>query len=133
MTGVVLEAGNLRFGGGVQVAASFLDEVAALKREPPCGRRYPWLDDVRVVASPEVLANVDPNLIDALRVTRMVRKHSPIKSILRLARPGTLTRSSWCSVLCTPADRPPSKSWDSRMSPHCTAARQASMKLARQP
>lgn len=55
---VVVFADNLRFGGGVQVAASFLDELADLLLEEHCLERFPWLADLRICASPEVVASL---------------------------------------------------------------------------
>jgi glycosyltransferase involved in cell wall biosynthesis len=55
---VLLNVGNLRSGGGLQVGASFLDEVARLAGTPVAAERWPWLaSDTVVEASPEVMAN----------------------------------------------------------------------------
>src|SRR4051812_15763382 len=55
---VLLNLGNLRSGGGLQVGASFLDEVAKWAETSEARHRWPWLDSGTVVeASYEVVAN----------------------------------------------------------------------------
>ncbi len=48
---VLIDAGNLRVGGGVQVGASFVDELAALVQDEVALARWPWLADVVVEVS----------------------------------------------------------------------------------
>ncbi len=65
MTGprVLLNLGNLRSGGGLQVGASFLDEVAGWRERRRRQERWPWLaTDTVVEASPEVIANSTADL-----------------------------------------------------------------------
>lgn len=54
---VLLDMSNLVVGGGVQVGASFVDELASLVQDPDTLRRWPWLADVVVEASDVVVAN----------------------------------------------------------------------------
>ncbi|WP_322920492.1 glycosyltransferase [Nocardioides renjunii] len=54
---VLIDMSNLVVGGGVQVGASFLDELARLVGDPQALRRWPWLRDVAVEASEAVVAN----------------------------------------------------------------------------
>ncbi|RYC11534.1 glycosyltransferase [Nocardioides zhouii] len=54
---VLIDAGNLVAGGGVQVGASFLDELGRRAHDPEAQQRWPWLADVVVEASEEVVAN----------------------------------------------------------------------------
>lgn len=65
---VLINAANLRHGGGVQVAASFLDELATLVQEAPALEQFPWLPDVEVLASPEVLLNTREATVASLGV-----------------------------------------------------------------
>ena len=68
---------NLRSGGALQVASSFLDELSVLREDREVLGRHPWLADrVDVVASPQVLANVtNPH---SLRAVRTGRRRSPL-------------------------------------------------------
>jgi glycosyltransferase involved in cell wall biosynthesis len=63
---VLIDAGNLRHGGGVQVAASFLQEVATMSRSGTHGP-YPWLPGLIVEASEEVIANLSEETRRILR------------------------------------------------------------------
>ncbi len=54
---VLLDMSNLVVGGGVQVGASFLDELATIVADPDAARRWPWLADAVVEASDVVVAN----------------------------------------------------------------------------
>src|SRR5690606_1166829 len=51
---VLVDASNLRVGGGVQVAASFLDELLPAMDDDRLLARYPWLGDTDVEVSPVV-------------------------------------------------------------------------------
>jgi glycosyltransferase involved in cell wall biosynthesis len=64
MTSVLIDASNLHVGGGVQVAGSFLDELATLTRE--LDSDVTWPSEIRVEASPEVMANVASNTVQTL-------------------------------------------------------------------
>lgn len=55
---VLVDLSNLVVGGGVQVGASFLDELSRLTDDPGACRRWPWLSDLVVEASDVVVANV---------------------------------------------------------------------------
>ena len=55
---VLVDMSNLVVGGGVQVGASFVDELGRLQEDPEARRRWPWLSDVVVEASDIVVANV---------------------------------------------------------------------------
>jgi glycosyltransferase involved in cell wall biosynthesis len=55
---VVVDAGNVVRGGGIQVASSFLDEICRLRLEAEPGRTWPWLATAELRVSPEVLANM---------------------------------------------------------------------------
>lgn len=58
---VLFNASNLLVGGGVQVAASVLDEWALLVDDPGIGEAYPWFPEtLEIHASAQVLANADP-------------------------------------------------------------------------
>lgn len=54
---VLVDLSNLVVGGGVQVGASFLDELGRLADDPEARARWPWLCDVVVEASDVVVAN----------------------------------------------------------------------------
>ncbi len=54
---VLIDMANLVVGGGLQVGASFLDELSRLSADPTSRERWPWLDDVVVEASEQVVAN----------------------------------------------------------------------------
>ena len=70
---VLIDAANLHSGGGVQVAASFLDELAMLRNDADALATYPWLSDVRVEASPTVCANIAPETARDLGVVERAR------------------------------------------------------------
>jgi glycosyltransferase involved in cell wall biosynthesis len=55
---VLIDVSNLEVGGGVQVGASFLDELGRLHQDPEARRRWPWLTNVVIEASEAVLANL---------------------------------------------------------------------------
>lgn len=78
---VLLDLSNLVVGGGVQVGASFLDEVATLAADPDARQRWPWLADVVVEASEVVVANttgsspdLDLRVIDGRPAARLRRR-----------------------------------------------------------
>ncbi|MCW2738726.1 glycosyltransferase [Nocardioides sp.] len=78
---VLLDMSNLVVGGGVQVGASFLDELARLVRDPDALRRWPWLEDIVVEVSPEVSANatgdrddLSVRVVDGRPVARLRRR-----------------------------------------------------------
>lgn len=71
---VLIDASNLHSGGGVQVAASFLDELAALAEQPDVMDRYPWLGQIHVEVSNEVRADVTLRTLSALSL-RTVDRH----------------------------------------------------------
>ncbi|MGN0063336.1 MAG: glycosyltransferase [Nocardioides sp.] len=66
---VLISAANLRVGGGVQVASSFLDELAFLRTDEQALLTFPWLAGALVVrASSAVLADTRPETAAALDV-----------------------------------------------------------------
>lgn len=64
--GVLIDAGNLHSGGGLQAAASFLDELATVARRPASYTTYPWLRHLDVEASTRVLGSVSAASRDLL-------------------------------------------------------------------
>lgn len=71
--GVLIDASNLRVGGGLQVAASVLDELADLALDPDVTATFPWFPgDMIVEASPDVLSNCGPGVsrLDVVRTSR---------------------------------------------------------------
>ncbi|NYH87726.1 glycosyltransferase [Actinopolymorpha rutila] len=68
---VLIDASNLHHGGGLQVATSFLSELAALRADPGEVAACPWLRDVDIEVSPAVSANLaDAGVELPLRVVR---------------------------------------------------------------
>lgn len=64
MTTVLIDASNLHVGGGVQVASSFLDELADLTRSlDPVAI---WPSEVRVEVSDAVMAQISSNTVSTL-------------------------------------------------------------------
>lgn len=53
---VLIDASNLRTGGGVQVAASFVDELAKLETDPSIRGAYPWIQGITITVSSCVAA-----------------------------------------------------------------------------
>lgn len=51
---VLFSASNLHVGGGVQVAASLVDEILAMANDSEIVEKLPWLPDVDFEVSPEV-------------------------------------------------------------------------------
>ena len=70
---VLVDASNLRAGGGVQVAGSFLDELARFSDDAFLVSRYPWIETVDVEATPEVIANLAPDTAQRLGVVETNR------------------------------------------------------------
>jgi glycosyltransferase involved in cell wall biosynthesis len=64
---LLIDASNLRVGGGVQVAASFLDELAALQEKGEV-EQYRWLKTADVHASPVVARELGPGTSSRLSV-----------------------------------------------------------------
>lgn len=64
MTRVLIDASNLHVGGGVQVAGSFLDELAGLTRERDASATWP--SEIRVEASTQVIAQLSADTIGTL-------------------------------------------------------------------
>ncbi len=81
---VLIDLSNLRRGGGLQVGASFLDEVVRLRADDRALACWPWLATVDVEASDEVMANLarDPGDL-SLRVGTV----SPRRQVSGRARP----------------------------------------------
>lgn len=73
-TSALIDASNLHVGGGVQVAASFLDELAELIKEPEFRLQHPWVNNLHVVASNTVTANCNRETINALALNRRDRR-----------------------------------------------------------
>lgn len=71
---VIIDASNLRVGGGVQVAASFIDHVNEAARTPSAGAKYPWLDNLRIYLSPEVRANLTDEAHPSLHLRVRARR-----------------------------------------------------------
>lgn len=63
---VLIDASNLHGGGGVQVAASFLDELADCRASSETTLRYPWLHRLDVELSSAVQQNVEPGTVMAV-------------------------------------------------------------------
>lgn len=63
---VLIDASNLHSGGGVQVAASFLDELADISESAEMTTAYPWLPSTDVELSSAVERNVEPATVAAL-------------------------------------------------------------------
>lgn len=55
---VILNASNLENGGGVQVAASLIDELRAAQHDEDLLERFAWLSDVTIQATPQVCENL---------------------------------------------------------------------------
>ncbi|HEX5544274.1 MAG TPA: glycosyltransferase, partial [Nitrospira sp.] len=74
-------------GGGVQVAASFLDELSKLIEDPEAVRRFPWLrEGLTIEASLAVLVNLNSTAAERLCAKREERRWSD-GSIWRHVRP----------------------------------------------
>lgn len=68
---VVLDASNLAVGGGVQVAASLVDELARLQKDPQTIASNPWLPKLTFHLSPEVFKNLTaPPADGSIQITR---------------------------------------------------------------
>lgn len=70
---VLLDASNLTIGGGVQVAASLVDEFRQLQTMPDVVNAYPWLAEMSFRVSPEVEQNLTTK--DGTETTKVVRRH----------------------------------------------------------
>jgi glycosyltransferase involved in cell wall biosynthesis len=64
---VLLDASNLHTGGAVQVAASFLNELADIVEDQQANTRWPFLASTTVHASTQVASNVRVGALDHLR------------------------------------------------------------------
>lgn len=64
-TRVLVDASNLHVGGGVQVAASFLGEIASLVG---AGRAPSWLEEATIEASTEVFENLPSEATALLKI-----------------------------------------------------------------
>ena len=85
---IVVDAANLRTGGAITVAASFLDELGEILRDP---RQAPaWAADLRVHVSPEVLANLAPGTAVALPLEVLRRRPRDWRTWLRPPDPARL-------------------------------------------
>lgn len=93
MTSVLIDASNLRSGGGLQVATSFLDELADLVDDVETTRAFPWLSNVTVEASPELAANIQPASRRRV-VSHVARRHW--RDRRSWARPARLHDVSFC-------------------------------------
>lgn len=78
---VLLDMSNLVVGGGVQVGASLLDEVATLATDHEALSRWPWLPNVVVEASDVVISNatgswsdLDVRVVDGRPAARLRRR-----------------------------------------------------------
>jgi glycosyltransferase involved in cell wall biosynthesis len=67
---VLIDASNLHVGGGIQVAASFLDELATLRGLPG----YEWIDSARIEASPMVLQSMSVASLKNLPIRQVYRR-----------------------------------------------------------
>ena len=63
---VVVDMANLRMGGAVQVAASFLDELATLRADTGITERFPWIEHLQIEASTSVSKNLSPGTAASL-------------------------------------------------------------------
>ena len=80
---VLVDASNLHVGGGVQVAASFIDELGCLVSDESFANAHPWVREARFELSTSVFGNLqrepwplDVNCIDR-RPGRPVLPHRP--------------------------------------------------------
>ena len=85
MASVLIDASNLRVGGGVQAAASFIDELSDLRRDPQVVERHPWLPTAVVECSATVAESMktDPKAFSSLRIVdrspRELRRWFPVR------------------------------------------------------
>lgn len=91
---VLVDASNLHSGGGVQVASSFIEELARLQRLQEFQQRFPWLTNVVIEVSREVGANLPSEVMPA-----RVREVAPKSNIKRLI--GRDTKDSGYDVAFT--------------------------------
>lgn len=82
----VIDASNLHVGGGVQVASSFISEILTER----FNEEFPWLDDTRILVSPEVQANLHTD-------TRLMT-HVPGPTRKRASIPGLTTNTVWFDI-----------------------------------
>ena len=71
---VLMDSSNLRVGGGVQVAASLVDEILNLRKSAEMRQLHPWLAELRIEVSSQVAANLSVTVRDA---TLVVTPHKP--------------------------------------------------------
>lgn len=86
MENVLIDASNLRAGGGVQVASSFLDELSTAKNNPDTLARYPWLTRIHVEATPEVAQNLSPITKNNLHISIKSRRPNQLGIWVTAAR-----------------------------------------------
>lgn len=79
---VLIDASNLWGGGGLQVASSFLDELADLRQDPEIVARFPWLSDgeLAVEASEAVVENLTCDLRN-LPLTALGRRGATLSGL----------------------------------------------------
>ena len=73
---VLISAANLRVGGGVQVAASLIDEFAKLGADEAAAARYPWLRNATFEVSTEVRSNLAGSSADWMDLRTSSRRWS---------------------------------------------------------
>lgn len=90
---VLLDASNLHVGGGIQVAASFLNELVLLDPPPP------WLAKATVLASHEVMDNLSPE-------ARQLAQTHDTKASLSFLKPANAPAYSVAFTVFGPTYRP---------------------------
>lgn len=65
---VLIDAGNLVSGGGLQVGVSFLTELYSARRSPEFAERFPWIADARIEVSEQLVAALPVEVREELRV-----------------------------------------------------------------
>lgn len=72
---ILVDASNLRNGGGVQVAASLIDEMIEMAQDARCVMRWNWLDELHVHTNQKVFDSLTPRSKDFSRL--VVRECRP--------------------------------------------------------